>query len=171
MEMLLVIAISGIIAIPIFAWIVVSFRTEQTVKASSAVANATNQLGEYFSRDVSSAAVVSIGGANCPGASPAEVVAVSILSHDMSTLVVYLGRDDGQRASLIRRTCAPTGPVIDENTLYEDGAVPSSSNIVATPSAAASRPGDPAARIDLSITSRTGAKITVTGSRRTGNDA
>lgn len=171
MEMLLVVAISGIIAIPIFAWMVVGFRTEQTVRESSAVAGATNQLGLDFARDISSASVVTVGGDNCAGAGAGDSVAVSILNHDMSARIVYVGVSDGQRGTLVRRTCPPAGVVIDEQVVFDDAALPLATSIVATPSAAPIRPGDTTARVDLSITSRAGAKITVTGSRRTGNDA
>ena len=64
MEMLLVVAISGIIAVPIFAWMVTAFRTQEVVQRTSKATNATNQLTQFFPRDLSSASFVTVGGVN-----------------------------------------------------------------------------------------------------------
>lgn len=171
MEVLLTVAISGIIAIPVLAWMVVGFRTERVVASASDTTRALNQLNLEFTRDMSSAAVVTLAGSNCAAASPSEAVLVSILNHDLSELIVYVGVVDGPHGQLVRRTCTPAGASTGSETVVEDVALPLSANLVATASTLPSRPGDPAARVDLSVTDRDGSNFRVTGSRRTGSDS
>lgn len=170
MEMLLVVAISGIIAVPIFAWMVTAFRTEEVVQRTSKATNATNQLTRFFPRDMSSASVVTVGGANCAGAAPGDFVAVSLLNHDLSRLVAYVGTDAAGRGQLVRRTCTPAGPVIEETVIVENVGLPLNANLAATPQSIPSRPLDQSGRVDLTVTPSRGAPLTVTGSRRTGSD-
>lgn len=169
-EVLLVVAISGIIAIPILAWMVVGFRTEEVVQTNSAVAGATNELGIYFARDVSSASEVDLAKTNCAGAAPGETVELSLLNHDQSQRIVYLGVVRGRSGSLIRRICAPSGPTVDEVVLFDDVALPLANSLTTTPSSSSVRPTDPWARIDLRVITTKGSSIDVTGSRRTGSD-
>lgn len=169
-EVLLTIAISGIISIPVLAWMVVGFKTERVVESSSELTRATNQINRLFARDISSAAQVTVGGADCAGVASGATVVVSILNHDLTQRVVYAGVVDGSAGRLVRRTCPPTGAVVEDETLFDDIALPLSTNLVATPSAAPSRPGDPSARIDLAATDVKGRTLRVTGSRRTGSD-
>lgn len=170
-EVLLTIAISGIITIPVLAWMVTGFKTEQVVRDSSDLTRATNQVNRHFTRDMSSASVVTIAGSNCVGSPASETVLVSMLNHDMTRLTVYAGVSGDRVGQLVRRTCDPTAGTVDEEaTLLENVALPLSANLTATPSTIPGRPGDPAARVDLTITARTGAVLRVTGSRRTGSD-
>ena len=170
-EVLLTIAISGIIAIPVLAWMVTGFKTEQVVKNASNMTRASNQLNQHFTRDMSSASLVTIAGSNCAAAPATDTVLVSMLSHDMSKLVVYAGVTGDAAGQLVRRVCpAAGGPVDEEQTLLENVALPLASNLTATPATIPSRPGDPAARVDLTVKARDGAVLRVTGSRRTGSD-
>ena len=175
-EMLLVIAISGIIAIPVLAWMVTAFKTEAVVQRSSKATNASNQLSQFFPRDMSSAydgpSGVTIGGSNCAGAPATDVVVVSILNHDLSQRVVYAAVETGAgTAQFVRRTCTPTGAADSESVLVEQVALPIADSIRPTPATLPSRPGDDNARVDLAVTPTRGVEITVTGSRRTGSDA
>jgi len=172
-EMLLVIAISGIIAVPVLAWMVTAFKTEEVVQRTSKATNASNRLSQFFPRDMSSASNVALGStaANCAGAPATDVVIASILNHDLSQRVVYVAFEDGAGgARFVRRTCTPTGPSTSQSVLVEKVALPISTSITATPTTLPSRPGDANARVDLTVTPSRGVAITVTGSRRTGSD-
>lgn len=173
-EMLLVIAISGIIAVPVLAWMVTAFKTEEVVQRTSKATNASNRLAQYFPRDVSSASNVTLGSgaANCAGSPATDVVVVSLLNHDLSQRIVYVAFENGSGgAQFVRRTCPPTGPSDGQTVLVEKVGLPIASSITATPASLPSRPGDPNARVDLVVTPSQGLDITVTGSRRTGSDA
>lgn len=170
-EMLLVIAISGIIAVPVLAWMVTAFKTEVVVQRSSKATNASNQLSQFFPRDMSSASDVTIGGTNCAGAPATDVVVVSMLNHDLSQRVVYAAVDTGSgTARFVRRTCTPTGAADSESVLVEKVTLPIANSIRTTVATLPSRPGDANARVDLVVAPSTGVEIAVTGSRRTGSD-
>lgn len=175
-EMIIVVAISGMIAIPVLAWVVVAFRTEQTVDRTSKITNATNLMSQYLPRDVSSASGVTIAGTtNCAGAAPTDKVVLSMLDHDGKNLIAYVGVEEGGgTARFVRRVCAAgatTGPPTDQTTLAEKIPLPITANMVATPHGAEGRPGDPMARVDVTITPRDSNPITVSTSRRGGTDA
>lgn len=172
-EMLLVVAISGIIAVPVLAWMVTAFKTEEVVQRTSKATNASNQLAQFFPRDMSSAADVTLGSgaANCAGSPATDVVKVSILNHDRSQRVVYVAFEDGSGgARFVRRTCTPTGATDSQTVLVEKVALPIATSIRTTPGPLPNRPGDANARVDLAVTPSRGVEITVTGSRRTGSD-
>jgi len=172
-EMLLVIAISGIIAVPVLAWMVTAFKTEEVVQRTSKATNASNQLAQFFPRDMSSASNVTLGSsaANCAGAPATDTVIASILNHDLSQQVVYVAVESGSGAAqFVRRTCTPSGPSTSQSVLVEKVALPIATSIKTTAGTLPNRAGDANARVDLAVTPSQGPEITVTGSRRTGSD-
>lgn len=172
-EMLVVVALSGMIAIPVLAWTVVAFKTEATVDRTSRVTNATNMISQYLPRDVSGASVVSTVATNLC-ASPSEQVIVWMFSRDQTQLIAYVGVPYAQgRARFVRRMCTPTGSRLTETVLVENIPTPVAMNLTAAALTATGQPGDPAnaARVDVSVTVRQSSPITVTASRRVGSDA
>ncbi len=155
MEMLLVIAISGIIAVPLLAWMVTAFKTEQVVQRTSKATNASNLLAQYFPSDMSTAANVALGSSasNCSGSPATDVVVASILNHDLSQRVVYIAVEDGSGgARFVRRTCAPTGPIDSQSVLVEKVALPISTTTRTPPASLPTRPTDPNGRVNLVVT-------------------
>lgn len=172
LEMLITVAISGMIAIPVLAWMVTALKTEEVVDRNSTISSSTNELAHYFPRDMSSAAAVTLPGAPCNGGAPSDVVVLTLANHDLTEVISYVAVDDGNgSATLVRRTCTPALAVTRETKLFEKIGLPVATHVVATPHAITGRPADPSGRVDLVVTPVGGVPVEVTGSRRTGSDS
>lgn len=182
LEVMITSAISGMIAVPLLAWMVTAFRAETTIRATSDRTGITTQLNQYLPRDVaSSSKVLYVGGAapaagaatgyDCTDADASDRVALSLLNHDGTQYVVYAAVEapDG-RSAVIRRVCDRGSASSSSVVLASEIRASTSGLLGATNSASGARGSDLFARVDMTLTLPTGEPILVTGGRRTGED-
>ena len=171
-EVLITMAISLMVSIPLLAWMVVGFKTETVVNQTSVRSRSTNQLVAYFPRDIASSSQVVLGGPNCSSPGPSETVSLSIVNGTSTRRTVYyvVPGASGTEGSLRRRTCTVAGSQTDDIELVSGVVLPVATGAVATCSAIPSRHGDPCGRADLVVSTRKNGRVTVTGSRRIGLD-
>jgi len=169
-EVLLTVAISTVIMVPLTAWMILAYRTQVDVTHNSARTAAGNLLGSYLPRDVGSAVVVDdIAGDCSPSPSPGDEPVLSMTAAGDGRRTTYLvragtGNDGGV---LIRRTCAGSGGAVDDIEIIERVASPASSSIVAACQGPCSaRHG----RVDMTVQLVDGGSISATAFRRVGSD-
>lgn len=114
-EVLLVVAMLGLLVAPITGWVLVSMREDASTRTRNVDSASIGLLRTYFVRDVASAKGVLAGtaanGADCPGgegAAGAEPARTMLrLRASAAGVVVYnlVPADDGKTASIYRREC------------------------------------------------------------------
>lgn len=114
-EVLLVVALMGLLVAPITGWILVSMREDASTRTRNVDSASIGLLRSYFVRDVASAKAVLAGtaanGADCPGgegaAGTTPARTMLRLRSSTSGVVVYnlIPADNGKSASVYRREC------------------------------------------------------------------
>lgn len=142
-ELLLVIAISVIIAGPLTAWMVLAVRAQGTARDELGNAAATGLLNHYFPRDIASAQLVAADPAvvsDCPGGGAASgeggVVKLQIIPAGSTKRVTYVEADpsDGDPTevrSLWRRECNADGTGLEAAEVF-DGVIPATTTAACT---------------------------------------
>jgi len=124
-ELILTICISSMIILPLLAWMILAFHSQEVVTTTSSESAGRNQLAVYLARDVGSASLVTVGGSDCvaspapPGPRPDVVVMSSTGGGATAPRVSYvLTAVDADSSRLVRRTCDTTGTMTDEPNVY-----------------------------------------------------
>lgn len=174
-EVLITVAISLMVSIPLLAWMIVGFKTEAVVERTSARSQATNQLSAFFPRDISSSSLVNTSAPlNCGPDKPGERVIASILNGTLTKQISYVitPAAKGSKGELVRRVCAVGGTTVEDTSiLVYDLPDTSAASATVTCSQVATRPGDACGRAEISASLGSGPRVTATGSRRAGADA
>ena len=180
MEVLLVSAISAMIAIPVLAWMITAFKTQGTVMATSRRTQVTTQLTQVFPRDLSKSTAVlftSTDGAtpgvlayDCSDADPADLVAASVVTGPGLTIAVYAaGIRDGETV-VVRRTCVVDNPIIEEQVLGEPVRAEPAGLLVGSARLGGAYPAAEISGVDLVLNLPNARPVTISGARRTGVD-
>lgn len=167
-EVLLVVAISSAIMVPLLGWMIVGLRTEETVVRSSARELSQNLLADRFPADVAAARSVVIGGGDCVGVAPSRTVVLQ-LTRPTGSVVYALVPGEQQLLVLQRSECAPDGTLTATRDLASGIVAPAATGVSVTCETVASRPADACVRVVLSAQTDDG-RIAVTGYRRAGVD-
>jgi prepilin-type N-terminal cleavage/methylation domain-containing protein len=125
-EVIVVLAISTLIAVPVTAWAISTLRQQDLSQALLRNAVNTGTIGSHFSKDVASAAqlIAHPGGGDCDGGgsgSGGDVV-LSVVPSASSNRVVYSEAPSGAATghnTLWRRECGPTGALASATELFE----------------------------------------------------
>lgn len=181
LEVLMVVAISGIIAVPVLAWMVTAFRTQVTVTATSQRTQVTTQLTQSLPRDLSGARAVlytSVGGAasgvvvyDCTDADPADEVAVSVLDGAGTKVAVYAAGVRNGSTVVVRRTCNVGGVTTDEQILGNEIRTAPAGLLTASPRVGGSFPAGTVNGVDLELSLPGSRPVAISGSLRAGVDS
>lgn len=167
-EVLMTVAISSVIMVPLLAWMLLAFETQVEITDNSSETAARNLLASYLPTDVGSSATIDPAPADCAATpTPGDVPRLSMVgAGTVPVRTVYLLRPVAVRTGeLIRRTCQSTST--EDLVVVERVALPATSSVVATCDDCSSRNG----RVNLSVElAEDRGTISVTGSRRIGPD-
>lgn len=177
MELLLVIAITGIIFVPLMAWAGLAIRQQPVLQDGMLRTASAGLLGSYLPRDVKIAGKAAVNGngfdqtwasADCVGGAGANgsMQLVLITGGAVIEKVVYStarSSDDPHQQSVWRRACTPaTGALISSQEVYRDvrGGL--------TRTTCSSESGDtPCRQVEMTVTPRTTSQtVTVRATRR-----
>lgn len=198
LEMLVTLVISSLVIIPVLAWMVIGYRTQDDLQRRSHDDRIASFLSQYFPRDVQTASAAATGGTPC-GSGGAPVVAVVgttttldgvtttttppsppptvVLtlanadqgSGDTRTVYSIVERPDGT-GSLWRTRCENTSNSVTSQNLLAEGLVRPTGgwSQIVACSTRAGLIVDPCGRVTLTVKARSGAPVAVSASRRTG---
>ena len=185
LEVLLTVALSSAIVLPVTAWMVLAYRQQASIITTSREDNAINFLSVYLPRDVSSASAVATTGTDCPDPAPADddgvVLALDYADHGSGvSRIVYRVEETGGLGTLVRRVCtiagssgtpaplgsAPSTPIADH--LQKPAAGWHALVAVGPRPTAAGYPADDQGRVTVTLTGSSGHPLSVTADLRTG---
>lgn len=171
-ELLLVLTVSGLIAIPTLSWIFLGLQSEEANQTRSAEATASNVLTFHLLRDLAASTAVTAGGTDCAGGThDGGTVVLSIETDSTSPTVVYaVVSDAGSGARLARRSCATAGGAVDGETRIA-GRLTMPAAGWASIVTCADRPGrtaDPCGQVTVELPFESGRVLSVRGTRRVG---
>lgn len=167
LEVLLVVAITGMLALPMLAWVVLGLRTGAETEDRSAATAARNLVTSYFVRDGASAATVTIAGADCAGGDAAGGEVLVTFTRPASTssvaytaVAVTAGSAD---ADIWRRRCDAAGTLVEEHRVVTAAAVPAGGWAAAARCAPVpASPGDPCRGAVLDVPLAAGGNVRAT---------
>lgn len=173
MELLLVLAVSGLLVAPLLGWIVVSLKSQESVKERSSEATSTNVSTRYMTRDVARSSAVALGGTDCAGGTAGGTVLFTVVRlRPSSVSAVSYAIVDGPRGHnrLVRRECpTPGAPITDEVRLADRLQVPSAGWASAvTCGDRTGRTGDTCGVVTLEVKFASGRPLHVVATRRIG---
>lgn len=171
LELIVVVAVSAMILVPLLAWTITGFRVEERAQVQSAETKASNLLSLNVGRDLAEAASVTRVASDCApsgAGSGGEVVLGTVSGGADPTTVVYSVVDvGGGRGEVWRRRCR-AGSLLDASLLVEEAERPFggwSTVVRCTPSPVAPADED-CWQVDLELRTPSGAAVEATGTRR-----
>lgn len=175
-EVLLVVAMLGLVVAPITGWVLISMRQDGATRARNADSASIGLLRSYFVRDVASAKAVLAGaaanGADCTGgegAATAPTQTMLRLRASETTFVVYnlVASADGESASVYRRECNASTSTGSSEIATRLG----TTGLTVTCSARPDAPTSDCGKVNLRATTVADEVISMTASMRTGTAA
>ena len=171
-EVIMVVAISAVILVPLFSWVTLTLRQQPVLQDQMLRTAATGFLGSYLPRDVTIAGKASSTGAeawanDCPDGGPGKGSIRLVLVTGGTDLykAVYTeapSSDDPAQRSIWRRTCdASTGAALSTTEVFRD-VTPGSTTVTCVDG-----PSAPCRQVKLSTVPRTGpAPVDISATRR-----
>ena len=171
-EILIVVSVTGLLVIPLLAWMIMGIKVNAQVQTMSADTESRNLLTAYLARDGAGAASAMVGGVDCSGGDGAggTVVLTMSLAAGTERSVVYSAVTDAAgHADLWRRQCAPGAAPGSVSRIVESIVAPAGGWPTAV--ACSDRPGrsyDTCGRIDVAFTTTDGHLVQSGVTRRIG---
>lgn len=174
-ELLVVVAVGGIIAIPLMAWVVLGVKSEASNQVRSAESTAANLISRYLPPDVAaSSAVTNVGGVDCTGGvrtGGTVVLSVVRVAASGSRVAVYTARTSTSGGhELVRRVCDTAGGPVTSETKLAAGLVtpPSGWSSIVVCGNRSGRVNDTCGQVSVSVRFTSGRSVSFSATRRAG---
>ena len=179
LEVLITVALSGAIVLPVTAWMVLAYRQQATITTTSREDNALNFLAVYLPRDVVSATSAATVGTDCPDPAPSNddgvILELDYADHGSgASRIVYRIDEAAGQGTLVRRVCAVgAGGTTSSSTQIADHLVRPDSGwhavaAVGPRPATGGYPVSDTGRVIVTLTGSSGHPLSVTADLRTG---
>lgn len=170
-EVLVVVAVTGLLVVPLAAWIALAARTSGDVQRSEADSAVVSLLSTYLGRDVSGASTVVRGGTGTCSSGSGNERLVTITQGDASRAlqrITYEIETDPRGGRLLRVVC-PDGGAVQVAEIVDRLEQPSGGwgelvRCAARPEISTT----PCAEVEFRVPSRSGAPLRVSGVVRVG---